>query len=234
MDDPLPSLRPLVVRVAVTGILFLLVPGLLVWLVPEAQDPVAIRTYVLGFGALAPLVFILLQSIQVLIVPIPAAAMAVTGGYLFGAIPGAVYSIVGTTVGSALAFALSRRYGRPYVSRLVGAERLARFDGFVERTGLPGVFLLFLIPGPWPDDVVCFIAGISAIRLDLLVVTAVAGRGPALVFASVVGANLMGGQALIAGLLLAILLIAWGVGYYYRRQIIERIARHVGPERVGE
>jgi len=234
MDDPLPSLRPLAVRVAVTGILLLLLPGLLVWLVPEAQDPVAIRTYILGFGALAPLVFVLLQSLQVLVAPIPASAMAVTGGYLFGAIPGAAYSIVGTTIGSALAFALSRRYGRPYVSRLVGAERLSRFDGFVERSGLAGVFLLFLVPGPWPDDVVCFVAGISTIRLDLLVVAAVAGRGPALVFASVLGANLMVGQVLVAGLLLAILVIAWGVGYYYRRQVIERIVRHVGPERPAE
>lgn len=231
MDDPLPSLRPFAIRVALAAVLFLLVPGLLVWLVPAVQDPAAIRASILGFGSLAPLAFIAVQSLQVLVAPIPGVALAVAGGYLFGAMPGAAYSIVGTTLGSTVAFALSRRYGRPYVSRLVGAQRLARFDGFVERTGLPGVFLLFLIPGPWPDDVVCFVAGISEIRLHLLVSVAVAGRGPGLILASVVGANLMVGHLLVAALLVAALVVTWGVSYYYRRRILGFIGRHVGTKR---
>ncbi|MFC7132248.1 MULTISPECIES: TVP38/TMEM64 family protein [Salinibaculum] len=228
MDEPLPSLRPLILRAAVVALLFALAPAVMVWAVPEVQDPVAIRGYLLSFGPLAPLVLVVLQVLQVLVAPIPGAVLAVASGALFGAVPGAVYSLIGTTIGSTIAFALSRRYGRPYVSRLVGPQRLVRFDGFVERTGLPGVFALFLVPGPWPDDMVCFVAGVSTIPIPRLILAAVAGRAPALLFASFLGAELVSGRFALTGFVLGALLLTWVLGYYYRREALALLRRTLG------
>jgi uncharacterized membrane protein YdjX (TVP38/TMEM64 family) len=227
MDEPAPSLRRLLLRAAVAGVLFVLAPLALVWAVPAVRDPIAIREYVLGFGPWAPAVFVLVQVLQVLVAPIPGQVLAVAGGYLFGPWLGAAYSLAGMTIGSAIAFGLSRRFGRPYVSRLVGARRLARFDAFVDRAGLPGVFLLFLVPG-LPDDVVCFVAGVTTIPIPLLILAAVTGRAPALVFASFVGAELAGGRLLVAGVVVAVLLVAWGLGYVYRHRLLNLLDRYVG------
>ena len=62
---------------------------------PEVRDPETIRAYVLGFGALAPAAFVLIQIVQVLLAPVPGHALAVAGGYLFGPWLGAAYSLSG-------------------------------------------------------------------------------------------------------------------------------------------
>jgi len=226
MDDS-PPLRPLLFRAAVVGVVFVLAPLLLAWAVPEVRDPATLRAYVHGFGVLAPVVFVLIQVAQVLVAPIPGQAVAVAGGYLFGPWWGAAYSLTGMAIGSTIAFALSRRYGRPYVSDLIGSSRLARFDAFVGRSGVPGVFLLFLVPG-LPDDAVCFVAGVTTIRLRVLVVVAVVGRAPGVLFASFIGAGLAAGQFALALAVGGALVLVWGVGYYYRRRLLDTLDRYVG------
>jgi uncharacterized membrane protein YdjX (TVP38/TMEM64 family) len=228
MDEPPPSLRPLAVRVIAGGILFLVAPLALVWAVPGIRDPVAIREWVLAFGPLAPVVLVALQVLQVLVAPVPGQALAVVGGYLFGPLAGTVYSLVGTTIGSAVAFTLSRRFGRPYVTGLVGEQRLARFDAFLDSTGVVGVFVLFLVPGPWPDDAVCFVAGVSAIRIPRLVAAAVLGRGPSILFASVVGAQLASRQFVLVGAVLVVFAVMWVVAFYHRRRLLGVIRRYAG------
>lgn len=225
--DEQTSLRAFIVRVAVVGVLFVLAPFMLTWYVPAVRDPITIREYVRGFGVLAPVVFVLLQTGQVLIAPIPGQVVAVAGGYLFGPWRGAAYSLIGMVIGSTIAFVLARRYGRPYVSRHVGDRRVARFDRFIDRSGGTGIFLLFLLPG-LPDDVVCFVAGITTIRIRVLALMAVLGRAPAVVFASFIGAGLAAEKFAVVGFLTAILVVVWGLGYYYRGQLLNLVDRYVG------
>lgn len=71
-------------------------------------SPEAIRGLLTGFGIWAPLIFIGLQALQVVISPIPGEATGVLGGFLFGTWIGALYSTLGLMLGSALAFGLSR------------------------------------------------------------------------------------------------------------------------------
>ena len=56
------------------------------------------------WGVLAPVVFILLQALQVIISPIPGEATGILGGYLFGQGLGLLYSTIGLTVGSIFFF----------------------------------------------------------------------------------------------------------------------------------
>jgi uncharacterized membrane protein YdjX (TVP38/TMEM64 family) len=225
MDDQA-ALGPLLVRGTVVVGLFVLAPFVLVWFVPEVRDPGAIRAYVLGFEELAPVVFILVQVGQVLIAPIPGQALAVAGGYLFGPWHGAAYSLIGMAIGSTIAFGLSRRYGRPVVSRLVGEQRVARFDGFIHRSGLIGIFLVFLVPG-LPDDVICFVAGITTIPIRLLALVALVGRAPAILVASFIGAELASGQIIVAGLIILGFVIVWAVGYYHRARLLAVVDRYL-------
>lgn len=230
MDESLPPVRPLVVRALVVSALFVLVPLVAVWAVPEVQDPLALQAYLARFGPLAPLAFVLFQVVQVIVAPIPAWALAVAGGYLFGAVPGAVYSVVGTVLGSTIVIVLARRFGRDYVDRLVGTERMHRFDGLIDRAGLPGVFILLLLPGPWPDDAICFVAGVSRIPVRLLVGAVLLGRGPSLVVFSFLGADILGSDYTMAALVAVSLCVAWVVGYYYRRRLFDVLHGLFGGE----
>ena len=47
-----------------------------------------LRESILAYGPLAPIIFIVLQVLQVVFAPIPGEATGALGGYLFGAWPG--------------------------------------------------------------------------------------------------------------------------------------------------
>ena len=62
-------------------------------------------------GDYAPLVFILLQALQVIMAPIPGEATGFLGGLVFGTTLGFIYSTLGLILGSILAFGLGRWLG---------------------------------------------------------------------------------------------------------------------------
>ncbi|MDD5763293.1 MAG: TVP38/TMEM64 family protein [bacterium] len=119
--------------------------------------------------------FILLQVLQVVAAPIPGEATGVLGGYLYGPVMGVVLSTVGLTVGSFLAFSLSRYFGRPLTDRFVDAKTMERFDYLLLHKGAFLVFLLFLIPG-FPKDYLCYILGLGHLTTLEFLAIATTGR----------------------------------------------------------
>jgi hypothetical protein len=87
------------------------------------------------WGVLAPVIFILLQALQVIISPIPGEATGILGGYLFGQWMGLFYSTIGLTIGSVVAFWIGRWLGAHYVKNLVSAETWNRLGFIVEAEG---------------------------------------------------------------------------------------------------
>lgn len=183
-----------------------------------------LRAFVAGYGVLAPLVFIGIQAAQVVLAPIPGQVIAFAGGYLFGAFLGTLYSLIGVVIGSSLAFWASRRYGRPFVERVVRPDVLERFDAFIAEAGLPGMFLVFLIPG-LPDDVLCLMGGLTDVRLRNLVAVMVVGRTPAYVVVAVSGSSLANGDLALAVGLLAALFGFSVLGYLRRDRILAALER---------
>ncbi len=155
---------------------------------PAATDPAVWRETIAGFGAFAPVAFVVLQAAQVIVAPIPAPVTAIVGGYLFGTVAGTAYSVVGATVGSYVAYTLSRRYGRAYVERTFDSSLVERFDGVVERAGVPGLFALFLLPG-FPDDVLCFTAGVARVDRSTFLGLILVGRTPGFLLTSYAGGS---------------------------------------------
>jgi uncharacterized membrane protein YdjX (TVP38/TMEM64 family) len=191
---------------------------------PELLDPPTLRAFVLGFGPFAPVVFVLLQATQVVVAPIPGQVVGLVGGYLFGPVWGTAYSLLGVAVGSTVVFVLSRRYGRPYVERMIVPETVAEFDDLVDSGGLLALFLVFLIPG-LPDDSVCFLAGLTRIPIPRLVAVAVVGRAPGFLLVAVAGGDLAAGRASAALWLLGAVSVLSLVTYLFRDRIVAGLHR---------
>jgi len=176
---------------AVLGFLALVVAALLIWhrpLLSFFADRAKVQEFVMRFGPWAPLATILLHVAQVLLAPIPGQVIDAVNGYLFGAAWGTVYSLVGVIAGSSLAMALARRFGRPWAERLIKRETLERLDGYSQQRGALFFFLVFLFPF-LPDDVACFLSGLTPLPLAELIVLAAIGRLPGILAANFVGAN---------------------------------------------
>lgn len=193
--------------------------------VPFLFRPAELRLWIGQFGIFAPLVFILVQTLQVIFAPIPGQALALVGGYLFGPVEGTVYSLVGVFLGSAIAFTLAKRYGRGFVEETLQDDVVARFDGFVERVGFPGLIVFVVVPG-LPDDAICFLAGLTPLRLRSFMLAIVIGRSPAYVLTVYAGGELGSGR-FVEGLALVAFLILLSVLGYYKQDAIRSAARRV-------
>ncbi|MFQ3475155.1 TVP38/TMEM64 family protein [Halonotius sp. F2-221B] len=191
---------------------------------PFVFDAQALRTWIAGFGVFAPLVFIVLQATQVVVAPIPGQVVALVAGYLFGPVYGTIYSLTGVLIGSAVAFSLAKRYGRSFVERVIADEVIDRFDAFVERVGVPGLFAFVIIPG-LPDDAICFLSGLTTWRLRTFIAVIAVGRLPAYVITVYAGGEFAGGRFRTGIALVAFVIVVSAVGYYKQEAVRDLVAR---------
>src|SRR5262249_13868741 len=179
--------RPGVWR-TLTALLLLAVVGVSLWitfvdtpavrfLLRHYTDQEFLRRELHGWGVWAPLVFIAIQALQVVIAPIPGEVTGFLGGFVFGEWLGLAYSMIGLTIGSLFAFAVGRWLGAAFVRRLVSPEVWTRLGFVVEAEGAILCFVLFLIPG-LPKDLLCYLFGLSPMPFWVFAVTSTAGRIP--------------------------------------------------------
>ena len=217
------SRRRVVVVLVGYALLALFVTFGLPRLFPALTDPVAVRTTIRSTGALAPVVFLAVQALQVLVAPIPGQVLGFVAGYLFGVVWGTALSVAGATIGGYVAFWLARRYGRPVVERLVEDEAIDLFDSFSSRHGDVVLFLIFLVPG-LPDDAICFLAGVGDIDTRSFLLASVVGRLPGYFLVALAGARLAEARTAETTALLVVLAAVSAVGYVLRK----RVARWLG------
>ena len=235
-----PKLWPLWLRVgAVLAAVALLAGPLILWRdqighVFAERDQVVAE--IRAAGAWGRLLLIALAVTQTVVAPIPGQGVNFVAGYLYGLGAGLLYSWLGQVLGSALALALARFAGRPLVERLVGSARLARLEHWAAGRGLSFFFLFFVIPG-LPDDLLCFVGGLTRLPLRLLLLMGAVGRLPGLFAAVWLGAyaERLPWQGWLVGGFLAL----FGVGLLWRygERIQEGLlrlpvrcgARHGGP-----
>ena len=171
-----------------------------------------------SFGILAPIAFIFLQIIQVLVFIIPGEITGFIGGYLFGATFGTIYTTLGIIMGSMFAFYLARRLGRPFVQKLVGKKYIDQLDSFKESKVTFIFFMIFLLP-LFPDDIFCFLAGITNMKPRTFLIIMALGRFPGYFMLGILGADLANSQITLFVIISIIALVFLGVVYLFRNKI---------------
>jgi uncharacterized membrane protein YdjX (TVP38/TMEM64 family) len=172
------------------------------------------------FGPAAPLVFMILQILQVLLAPVPGEMTGFLGGYLFGVVKGFFYSSVALSLGSMLNFGIGRVLGDRFVRHWISAEKFDRYDRLLRQKGLLVVFSLFVFPG-FPKDWLCLFLGMSTLPLHVFVFLATVGRMPGTLLLTLQGHYLFEQNYLILGALLALSLLVVFVAFYYRDHLYE-------------
>lgn len=121
--------------------------------------------------------------------------------------------------GSYIVFRLSRRYGRTYVERAIDPLLIEKFDSFAGRRGLTALFVIFLIPGI-PDEAICFVAGLTELRIRDVVIVSILGRVPSYLLINAAGAQLAADRIIEMTILVTVLLILTVVGYLWRTELL--------------
>ena len=171
------------------------------------------------WGMLAPVLFMVLQALQVVLSPIPGEATGFLGGFLFGEWLGFLYSTIGLTAGSVAAFAVGRWLGAHFVRRLVSKETWEKLGFIVEAEGTILCFIVYLIPG-LPKDIVCYLFGISPMPLWVFALVSGLGRMPGTYILSAQGARTQAGAYIEAVAITAVAIAIALPLYYYRHRIV--------------
>lgn len=154
-------LRALVIGYAFFSLLFIFIyVGQKTQFFTWIKTPEKLEEFIKRAGWWMPVIFICLQYLQVTVLPIPSIVSTLVGVALFGAWQATVYSFIGIFIGSLTAFFLGRRLGKKAVAWVLGKEELSKWQ--VKLKGKDKLLLtaMFLLP-MFPDDVLCFVAGLS-------------------------------------------------------------------------
>lgn len=113
-------------------------------------------------GVWGPLLFIIIQMVQVVLPIIPGGITCGAGVVIFGAWHGLLYNYIGIVAGSMINFYLARRYGQCFVKYFVKEETYEKYISWLEKGKKFDKFFAFAIFFPCaPDDVLCLIAGLT-------------------------------------------------------------------------
>jgi uncharacterized membrane protein YdjX (TVP38/TMEM64 family) len=222
-------------RILIGLVLISLSTGLVVWffepLSGAVQKSVAfvadrhrIENFITSFGWGAPLAFMAVQVLQVLIAPVPGEATGFIGGYLFGTFPGFFYSSLALSAGSWLNFIIGRFLGERFVRKWIPPKQLAKFERLLKRQGVIIVILLFVLPG-FPKDWLCLFLGMSSLPLRIFLPIAVVGRMPGTMLLSLQGAFLFEKNYLLLTVFIAISLLLAYIAFRWREKLYLWVAR---------
>lgn len=189
-----------------------------------------VRYLVASFGSLAPVAFIGLQALQVIFSPVPGEATGFIGGFLFGTLPGFVYSTVGLTLGSWMAFAVARLFSPAVARRFGKTKAYSKISYLVEHEGIIIAFIMFLLPG-FPKDYLCYLLGLSLMPPSLFMIISTVGRLPGTLMLTLQGSKVFehqyAGFFVLLGLSLAVALPS----YLYREKLISRMTRNLNARK---
>lgn len=148
-------------------------------------DKIILVNYIKKFGILAPIFFIFLQLFQVIFPIIPGGASCFAGVLAFGPILGFIYNYIGLLLGSIGAYLLSRKYGLKLVKKLFHQDTINKYLKYIKTNKFNKIFFLGIFLPGLPDDLLCYIAGLSDMNLKTFTIIILLGKPLALILYSI-------------------------------------------------
>ncbi len=127
------------------------------------------KEYLEGAGAWMSVAYIILQFLQVLILPIPSFVSVAVGVTLFGAVKTLIFSYIAIVPASIIAFFVGRKLGTKAVTWMIGKDSLEKWQKKLKGKDNLILSTMFLLP-LFPDDILCFIAGLSSMSNKYFIV----------------------------------------------------------------
>lgn len=167
-----------------------------------------IETFVAGFGSFAPLAYILLLALAIIVSQIPNIPLAIAAGMLFGTFRGGLYSLIGGMIGATACFFIARSLGVTFIRKTVG-----KIPCFTENCKEKHLVLLVFLSRLFPFfsfDLVSYCAGLTNIKARTFLVATFLGMIPMTFLFTSMGEKVMIHPSLalfLNGLVLAVFLV---------------------------
>ena len=152
-------------------------------------DETQMELFLNSCGVFAPLFFVFIQAVQVIVPILPGAVGCVYGVMFWGPLKGFIFNYIGICIGSIGAFLIARRFGQRLVIQMTGEKFYDKYSKYLEMENrFEKIFALLIFLPVAPDDFLCYLAGISKMDLKKFVTIILLGK-PAAIFLYSMGLN---------------------------------------------
>jgi uncharacterized membrane protein YdjX (TVP38/TMEM64 family) len=142
----------------------------------ELLNPDRVTGYLKSAGAVAPVVFILLMIVSVVIIPIPSLPLDLAAGAVFGVFLGATYAVIGAEIGAIISFLIGRVLGREALAQLLRTD-ITFCERCSDRHLVIFVFLSRLLP-VFSFDLISYGAGLTNMSVRAFAIATLFGMIP--------------------------------------------------------
>lgn len=160
-------------------------------LIEFVSNPTQFRQWVNDNGIIAPIAFVGMVVLQVIIAIIPGEPLEIGAGYAFGTIHGTLLTMLGITIGSICIFLAVKRWGMKIVNIFFSQEKIENIKWIHNTKKLYLIsIILFAIPGT-PKDLITYFAGLTEMKLLPFLLIVNFARLPSII-TSTLGGNAIG------------------------------------------
>lgn len=188
-------------------------------LVNFVENPDSLALWIESAGMWGPIIFMLLNAIQVLLAIIPGGPFEVAAGALFGPLAGTLLCDVAMTAGGMITFFFVRKFGMKFIELFIDKKEIESVKFLhSNKKSTTLLFLFFLLPGT-PKDLMCYVVGLTDIKWTTWLLINFVGRFPAILL-SALGGDALGEQKYsIFFVALAIIIVLYFVGSYLYKKL---------------
>ncbi|WP_342348951.1 TVP38/TMEM64 family protein [uncultured Nitrospira sp.] len=144
--------------------------------VGETFRPDRITQWLSEAGPLAPVVFMGLMALAVIISPIPSLPLDIAAGAAFGPLLGAAYAVIGAEIGAITSFLIGRALGREVLTRLLHIK-VTFCEKCSDQHLAIFVFLSRLVP-IFSFDLISYGAGLTNMSIRVFALVTLVGMIP--------------------------------------------------------
>lgn len=180
----------------------------LIWhdLPPEWLDSRWLEAWIKGMGILAPLAYILLRAVAIVLTVVPNAPLDVAGGVLFGPFVGTVYSLIGSEAGAIACYLLAHALGRDAITRLL--HRDVAFNSHFAQRQLTYIVLFARLDPVFSFALVSYGAGLTGMSLRAFALATLIGMTPGTILLNYYGKSFFTGVSLVQQIILGLAMVA--------------------------
>jgi uncharacterized membrane protein YdjX (TVP38/TMEM64 family) len=175
------------------------------WDIESYFNSERIKDWLATTGGLAPVVYMAIMAVAVVVSPIPSLPLNIAAGGFFGPIPGTLYSVAVALAGAVVSFFIARLLGRELIERFLSGH-INFCTACSNRLLTKVIFFSRLIPFI-SFDIVSYGAGLTMISLRRFTLATLFGMipvtfvynyfGSVWVFAPTKGMTIAGGLAMV-------------------------------------
>ena len=183
------------------------------------EDPDSLAVWIDGAGIWGPIIFMLLNTLQVLLAIIPGGPFEVAAGALFGPWLGTLMCDVAMSAGGVITFLFVKKFGMRFIELFTTREKIESVKFLhSNKKSTTLLFVFFLLPGT-PKDLMCYVVGLTDIKLSTWILINMVGRFPAILLSALGGSALGEEKYHIFVISFAIIIVLYFLGSYLYKKL---------------